>query len=284
MFALFPIFVEMVVATPVDFARGLSDPLQPNRLAALKNLKSWAEKSGKTHEFTPIEIDQLWRALQYTLWMADKRPVQQQVAAECVLLARSIDSSQFVEWNRGFWFNIDKIYENIDKYRVPKFQLLVRIYVAELFYQSKCREWDFVFVKNCMEGITSNLKRAVGANIQLMSVFLAELVATIETDNIRSVVKPRKVFHAFLKPAIEVVKKANEIPNSLLLKTLESVITDERVINYSEQTRELVKSTLKEVAMDEKTSQDVRDMLFTGVEKIDAIPVKESPKKKLKTN
>ena len=272
----------MIARSPVDFARGLSDPHQPTRLAALKDLQVWIEKSGKTHEFTSVEFDQLWRALGLTLWMADKRAVQQQVAAESVLLVRSIDPANFLEWNRGFWLNIEKIYENIDKYRIPKFQLLIRIYVAELFHQAKTRDWEFEFVKQCMHGITSNLSKAVGAYIQLMSVFLSELVATIETDNIRSAVKPRKVFHALLKPAICLIDSSNEIPISLLTKTLDIVLTDQRVIGYSPETRELVVSHIKKMAMDTKTIQEVREILFSAVDQIEAIPVAEPPKKKLK--
>jgi len=267
----------MAVESPVAFAKGLSDPLQPNRLKALEQLKAWIEKSGSSHQFTSVEIDQLWRALQYTLWMADKRPVQQQVAAESVLMARSIDPSFVEEWNRGFWFNIEKIYDNIDKYRIPKFQLLIRIYVAELFHQAHTREWSYEFVSACMDHITANLSRAVGGYIQFLSVFLPELEATIESDKLKSVIKPRKVLHALLRPALYCVENAHNIPMSLLTKALEAVLTDAKIVSYSEQTKELIKTSLQKVAMDKHTSQDVRDKLYEAMEAVD---VAEMPKLK----
>jgi hypothetical protein len=270
------------MTSPVSFAKGLADPIQSNRLNAFEQLKKWMSKSGANHEFTPIEIDQVWRALQYTLWMADKRPVQQQVAAESVLFLRQIDPSLVIEWNRGFWFNIDRIYETIDKHRLPKFHLLVRIYVAELFHQAKSRDWDFKFLNKCMEAIVSNLKKSVGASIQLMSVLLPELVATVETEDFRSAIRPRKVFHSILKPALANVENAASIPLSLLSRTLDLVLTDPRVIRYSLETRELIKSSLQRVALEKSTSQEVRDLLFSAVDQIDEIPPRESPKKKQK--
>lgn len=274
-------FSRMTVSSPVEFSRGLSDPLQPTRLNALKNLNSWMDNNGLSHEFTSVEIDQLWRALQYTLWMADKRPIQQQVAAEAVLLIRKITPELAIEWNRGFWFNIEKIYETIDKYRIPKFHLLIRIYMAELFSQMKMRDWDCDFIKQCMSVIPENITRAVGAYMQIINVFVAELVATVETDNLRKFIKPRKAFHALIKPALFVASNVNKFPVSLVSKSLTSVLTDDRVINYSPETRELVKSTIQSAAMDKQTQQDLREILYSAIDSIDAIPVPELKKRRV---
>lgn len=274
----------MVTQSPVSFAKGLSDPLQENRLRAMKNFNSWMDQFGSSYEFSAVEVDQVWRALQLTMWMADKRPVQQQVAAESVLTMRKVAPSLVEEWNRGFWFNMERIYETIDKHRIPKFHLFIRIYVAELFHQMHQRGWESSFVNNCMDAIVMNLKKAVGAYIQVMTVFLAELQLTVgETERFRSHIKPRSVFHALLKPALQAVKNSNNAPLSVLSKTLELVLLDERVITYSEQTRALIKSQLQSVAMDKQTAQDVRELLFAAVDRIDAVPVPTpSPVKKTK--
>lgn len=270
----------MSVSSPVDFAKGLSDPLQPNRLTALKNLNAWMDKNGMKHQFTSIEMDQFWRALQYTLWMADKRPVQQQVAAEIVLLIRKIDPSFATEWNRGFWFNLDKMYESVDKYRIPKFHLLIRIYVAELFAQMKSRDWDFEFVRDIMKVIPQNLTKAVGAYMQLMTVFLPELVATIESENLRLNIKPRKVFHQLLKPFLFLIENQSRFPISIVSKAIEAILADARVVNYSPETRELIKTTIQATAMNKQTTQDVREILFAAIETIESIPAKKTKKQR----
>lgn len=270
----------MSTPSPVSFAKGLSDPLQVNRLKALASFNAWMDRFGASYEFTPIEVDQVWRSLQLTMWMADKRPVQQQVAAETVLTTRKISPELVSEWNRGFWFNMERIYETIDKHRIPKFHLFIRIYVAEMFHQMNLRGWDAEFVAACVEGIVTNLHKAVGASIQLMTVFLPELQATVgENEPFRSLIKPRSVFHSLLQPAFHAVKDANNAPISVLSRTLDLVLLDERVINYSVQTRALVKGKLQAVAMDRNTGQDVRDVLFAAIDRIDAIPQLAVPKK-----
>ena len=257
----------MSISSPVSFARGLADPLQPNRLKALSGLNAWMAASGASHEFTPVEIDQLWRALQYTMWMADKRPVQQQVAAEIVLLVRKIDPRYVTEWNRGFWFNLEKIYETIDKYRIPKFHLFIRIYVAEMLHQMQQRNWDAEFVGACVDGILSNLKKSVGAYIQLLTVLIPELTATVGED-IRGVIKKAETFRMLLKPAVNVVSKSADFPFSVVSKAVSEVLSNEKVIKYTAKTREWVRGEMQSVAMNKETSQEVRDLLYSALDSI----------------
>ena len=254
----------MSVESPVSFARGLSDPLQPNRLKALKAFNQWMDKFGTSYEFTPKEVDQVWRALQLTLWMADKRPVQQQVAAECVLFARKISPSLLADWNRGFWYNIERIYETIDKHRVAKFHLLIRIYIAELFHQMNSRSFDPEFVQSMVHGITNNVDKALGAYIQLVTVFIDEL--QIYSDI------PETAFLALLDPALQVVRTAAERPLSLISKTVEKILTNPFVINHSAAACSLVKTTVKAAAMSKTLEQDTRDALFQCLDQIDKVP------------
>ena len=271
----------MAPNSPVTFAKSLSDPLQPNRLQALKSLKSWMDRWGSTYEFSSEEIDQLWRALQLSLWMADKREVQQQVAADTVLFIRKIDPVYVVEWNRGFWFNIEKIYETVDKYRIPKIHLLIRIYVAELFHQMSHRSWNQDFVAACSAGIVENLHRAVGAYIQFLTVFLPELEATVsDSSSLKSAIKSSATFKALLNPVMNVVHKGDDIPLSVLGKAIEGVLSNEKVVGFSPIVRNWMKSEIQQIAMAQETSQDVRDKLYGCLDLMDAIPAKPIVKKR----
>ena len=258
----------MSATSPVSFAKGLADPLQHNRSKALAELSNWMDKSGATHEFTGVEMDQLWNALQYTMWMADKRPVQQQVAAESVLLVRKITPSQVAEWNRAFWFNLERIYESIDKYRVPKFHLFIRIYVAEMFHQMQQRAWESSFVTKCIDGIVSNLRKSIGAYIQLLTVFVPELAATVGEQEFRSSIAKASTFRTLLQPAVRILKRSNEVPLSVVSKAVSEVLTNELVVSYTSKTRDWIKSEMQSVAMNKETSQEVRDLLFSAVEEI----------------
>ena len=271
---------SMSISSPISFARGLADPLQPNRLKALAGLNAWMEESGAEYDFTSVEIDQLWHALHYTMWMADKRPVQQQVAAESILLVRKIKPELVTEWNRGFWMNLDRIYETIDKYRIPKFHLFIRIYVSEMFHQMHLRSWEAGFVAACIKGIVSNLEKSAGAYIQLLSVFVPELEATVG-DNFRGVISKASTFRMLLKPALTVVKRGQQVPLSLVSKAISEVLTNDKVVKYSIKTREWMKSEMQTVAMDKETSQEVRELLFAALEGMDGAVVKISKKSRV---
>ena len=257
----------MEVPSPITFARGLSDSLQPNRLRALKGLNVWMDKYGVGYPFTSLEIDQLWRALQLTLWMADKRPVQQQVAAECVLFTRKV--SCLVEWNRGFWYNIERIYETVDKFRVPKIHLLIRIYMSELFHQLRSRNWDLECISALMSGITSNVHKSVGAYIQLISVFVDELSLEIAPATFSDI--PSKALAALLAPAFHTLEGGH--PLSLITQTVDKLFTNPKILNSS--ARDLVRQKIKFAAISKKIEQDVREVLCACLDTIDATPVVE---------
>ena len=262
----------MSTESPVSFARGLSDPLQVNRLRALKSLSAWMDRCGSVYEFSPTEIDQVWRALQLTLWMADKRPVQQQVAAECVLFVRKIHGRYLVEWNRGFWYNIERMYETVDKYRVPKVHLLIRIYLSEMFHQMNERGFELSFVESLVSAITSNLHKAVGAYIQVISVYLDELHNEIGEVKFTEAVGSESAAIALIQPALHVVGLAGQVPLSLVSRTVEKFLVDPRIVNYSSTVRETIKTAVRTAAMSKKLEQDVRDVLYACIDQIDAIP------------
>jgi hypothetical protein len=261
--------------SPVQFVRGLSDSLQPNRLEALKEVKLWMEEHGSSYEFTSVEIDQLWRALQLCLWMADKRPVQQQVAAETVLFGRKINRDLLIDWNRGFWFNIERIYETIDKYRIPKFHLLLRIYVAEMFHQAREEKFDNAFIEGIIGGFTANIRKSTGAYIHVLSVFLEELILTLGADQPLRDLVPEDAFTRFIKVATYVVDNCETVQLTLLKKACDSIVSDARVVQYSIAMRNQLKQLLQRKAKDKDLHQDARDVLYECMDRIDAVPVAE---------
>jgi citrate lyase gamma subunit len=276
----------MSITSPVKFAKGLSDPIQDTRLATMELLKSWMESKGIDYEFTSIELDQLWRALQYSFWMCDKRPIQQQFAAESALFIRKIKPEFVIEWNRAFWFNIERIYQTLDKYRVPKFHLLIRIYISEMINQMMIREFEIEFVDKVIQGFIENVLHASGAYIHVTSIFIDELLAITGEDKI-----PEYSMMKLCKIGLNVVENIEKFPTSVVAKTCDTFLTNSVVIQYSQSIRSTVKNTIQSVAMRKETDQDVRDILFGFIEVIDGIPVKvrssgkkDSPIKKNKAD
>jgi hypothetical protein len=257
--------------SPLVFVKDLADPLQPNRLKGLKSLNSWMDKFGPTYEFSTTEIDQLWRALYLCLWMADKRPIQQQVAAEIVLLIRRVKSSLVIEWNRGFWFNMERMYSTLDRYRVPKFHLLIRIYCSELFHQMQDRDWDSEFMNACFDAMLSNPWVSLGAFVQFVSIFTSELFGTIPEKDLNLVLSKPEAFKTLLRPIIFFLNSSLDQDNSIGFLAAEKVLTDERLLNHSN--RKWIRSEIQKVAMASTTNQSARERLYQCIEVIDQSPV-----------
>jgi len=264
------------VSSPVRFARGLSDSFQNTRLSAMKELNQWMATHGASHEFTSVELDQLWRALQYSFWMADKRPVQQQFAAEAVLMIREINKKHIVEWNRAFWFNIERIYETIDKFRIPKFHLLLRIYLAEMFHQI---EQDPSLASFLVAGFVDNIHKSNGAYMHIVSIMVDELKHDAE-KSLSEIVPSETTLMALLEIGFNVLNNSARFPVSLSGKVCECILTRPEIIQYSQNVRETVRSLIQSVAMDKKTDQEIRDHLYAAIDQIDVIPVPIVKKRK----
>jgi hypothetical protein len=270
---------ESTVSSPVSFAKGLSDSLQHTRLNAMKELNEWMVSNGASYEFTSVELDQLWRALQYSFWMADKRPVQQQFAAEAVLMIRKINKEYMVEWNRAFWFNIERIYETVDKFRIPKFHLLLRIYLAELFHQI---EQDPTLAAPLISGFANNINKSNGAYMHIVSILVDELKQDGE-KSLPDLIPSESTLLAILEIAFNVIRNSVRFPISLSGRVCECILTRTEIVQYSESVRETIRSLLQATAMDKKTDQEVRDILFGSIDEIDAIPVPAQVVKKRKS-
>ncbi len=275
--------VQSSVSSPVRFARGLSDSFQNTRLNTMKELNQWMAAHGASHEFTSVELDQLWRALQYSFWMADKRPVQQQFAAEAVLMIRQINKKYLVEWNRAFWFNMERIYETIDKFRIPKFHLLLRIYLAEMFHQI---EQDPSLASPLVSGFVDNIHKSNGAYMHIVSIMVDELKYDAE-KSLKDLIPSESTLMSLLEIAFNVLNNTSTFPVSLSGKVCECILTRSEIIQYSVTVRETVHSNIQRVAMDKKTEQEVRDILYGALDQIDAIPipvVASVPKKRKSTD
>ena len=256
-------------SSPVKFAKGLSDSFQHTRLQTMKELNQWMDSNGESYEFTSIELDQLWRALQYSFWMADKRPVQQQFAAEAVLMVRKINKKYLIDWNRAFWFNIERIYETIDKFRIPKFHLLLRIYLSELLHHINN---DPSLTADLVSGFVDNIHKSNGAYMHVASILIDELKGGDSDKSLKILVPSESTFLALLEIGFNVLKNASKFPVSLSAKVCECLFTRTEVIQYSSNVRETIKSAIQSVAMDKSCDQDIRDVLFSAIDQIDGIP------------
>ena len=122
----------------IKFARKLASGDSKKRRQAISGLNSWlkARSSSSPQGVLPeLELRKLWRGLFFCMWLADKAPVQNELARAIAGLVHCFGTPQGVQsWllvcgrtMRGEW-------GRLDKYRIDKFYVLLRCTVNEVRY------------------------------------------------------------------------------------------------------------------------------------------------------
>ncbi len=105
----------------LKFARALADTEERVRTASLASLREWLEKHVSIVDST--ELDQLWKALFYCIWMADKRPRISAAIRDVI----SLEDILGIAHIRALFRCLVREWMGIDKHRVDKFYELINV-------------------------------------------------------------------------------------------------------------------------------------------------------------
>lgn len=123
---------------PVNFGKRLAHTDKVVRDRGFKTLKKWLSK----HEgLERLEFMKLWKGLYFGMWMADKRPVQQDLAVNVALLLNEIPRAKQGMWIDTFWETMQAAWEKLDVHRISKYLLFIRIVIAERFKSIRVAGW-----------------------------------------------------------------------------------------------------------------------------------------------
>ncbi|EER13748.1 nnp-1 protein, putative [Perkinsus marinus ATCC 50983] len=209
---------------PLDFGKKLSHTDATVRVKGFKMLAKWLGSHWKVLDEN--DARKLWRGLWFVLWMADGRGVQQNTAAQMVQLSRVFtDEAAYVLWWKAFWFTVNEQWEKLDKHRINKYQLLLRIALAELMNHSikvqsieslrRLLDEDLLDKKKCTPSVVMHCAR----------VFWEEWAAEIKAANDDSKTAVLNTDFTLLRPWLKCVRVCSvkavvdEVYLSLLLKT-----------------------------------------------------------------
>ncbi|CAK9027909.1 Ribosomal RNA processing protein 1 homolog B (RRP1-like protein B), partial [Durusdinium trenchii] len=117
-------------AVPVGFGKLLAHTDRVVRDRGFKKLRKWLKKNP---DLGRLEFMKVWKGLYFAMWMADKRPVQQELAVQIALLLNEIPLERRTMWIECFWDTMRDAWEKLDAHRVNKYLLFLRIVLAEMF-------------------------------------------------------------------------------------------------------------------------------------------------------
>lgn len=166
---------------PINFGKKLAHTDKKVRDKGFKNLRNWLRKHT---ELERLDYLKLWRGLYFGMWMSDKRPVQQDLAVQMALLINDIPKAKQGMWLDTFWETMQASWEKLDKHRLSKYLLFIRIVVAEAFKVVRIGGWQSPEVKALSETFLREVPRhakqglntpSIGLNLQFHRILWDEL-------------------------------------------------------------------------------------------------------------
>eukprot|EP00798_Chlamydomonas_sp_ICE-L_P021513 gene21513-28496_t len=171
------------------FARALGSTDYMTREKGLQALQRWMQRQP---EIQKEDMMKIWKGLFYCFWMSDKAPVQAELAQRFADLLPSFNTemgftyfSAFVGTMRREWFGIDRL-------RLDKFLLLVRMFLASMFTTMANKKWDLEIVQLYMDFLRSSLlipegnstMKVLGLTYHIADIFITELLKSSVSSNI----------------------------------------------------------------------------------------------------
>lgn len=134
------------------FVRQLASNKRTVRENALETLKKFLSHSDKAKKLNINEFNKLWKGLFYTMWFCDKPRPQQRLANDLSkLFSECIINEQFLIFVESFWNIMNKEWNELDKWRIDKFLMLMRYVIRECFVKLDNENWDKKFVESYLE-------------------------------------------------------------------------------------------------------------------------------------
>jgi ribosomal RNA-processing protein 1 len=200
-----------VASTP--FLRSLADTEKETRAKALAFLQEWL----RTHHRTLSESDLLrtWKGLFYTMWHADKRPVQQELAKHLAELMQCFAGSvdQGMLFVRCFFVIMQREWPGVDRFRKNKFYSLMSLMLEQMF------AWVNDAAAESVDGGMWVVNDAAQPEWEAILFVLEELILKNPPDAIRY-----HITDVYLGSLIAAVGSAEEIDTDLFTSAIEPLL------------------------------------------------------------
>lgn len=181
------VLLTMVPGVPlppeIQLAQRLAGNEQVTRDRALRKLRKYIEARSQraTGTFTQEELLKVWKGLFYCMWMQDK-PLQQEelgrTIAQLVHAFYTMEAQR--QFLRAFWQTMNREWVGIDRLRLDKFYMLMRMVLNESLKTVKIRGWDERQIDQLLELLTSEIldpdsQAPSGVKSHFLEIFLEEL-------------------------------------------------------------------------------------------------------------
>ena len=257
----------------LKFARALTDSDKYVRDSSLTSLRSWLSENASG--LSELDMDKLWKALFYCIWMADKRPI---ITAT---IRNVIELSEITGWKfmHAFFKCMMREWFGIDRHRIDKYYELLNASLNRCVEMVVQQEDDAKFVES-LQTLLDLFQNRVYSQSKNGGLGVALHILDSYVDKVMVVVLKRgmkmggnevhKVFDKLVAPGLEMLgrtqghmvaigKRVQERIMERLIETLKECEIKEK------DSRDMIQRVAKrvfQIAADQNTSDDARKDLY----------------------
>jgi len=254
-----------VGAQPLNFGKRLAHTDKAVRDRGFRTLQQWLRKHPGLER---LDFMKLWKGLYFGMWMADKRPVQQELCVNIALLIGDVPSGKQVMWVDCFWETMQDAWEKLDKHRLSKYLLFVRIVVAETFKTLRANGWKAEEVKAVADILARTPMSANGGpnvhsaalTLHLVRVFWEEFKPQLEQKPVAS----KETIMQVLEPFVVLAEGTGVF--TVVKATLEHVLCAEAV---PKEILQVLAGRLAEAAGKVETPKKNREALYEALDTLE---------------
>lgn len=206
-----------------------------------------------------VAMMKLWRALFFAMWLCDLAPVQREFAEGVASLIDAFSIDGACRWIDAFSKTIFGEWDKLDKHRLDKYYVLVRLVVRRCI---SFTEWRV----DRVEAIAASLEKGIltklpnGPRLHLCDVMVDEIMEVGAPDEEIPLAALLDPFHKILSSSKDDV---------LIRRVLSEVCG--RLAEHLEGSRSWLQARLYEIAADPATPDKNRAALYASIKKLVAL-------------
>ncbi|XP_012882810.1 PREDICTED: ribosomal RNA processing protein 1 homolog A [Dipodomys ordii] len=131
--------------------------------------------------FTHDELLKIWKGLFYCMWMQDKPLLQEELGKTIAQLIHAFQTTEARHlFLQAFWQTMNREWAGIDRLRLDKFYMLMRMVLNESFKAVKSGGWEERLVEQLLDLLTTEIlhpdsEAPNGVKSHFLEIFLEEL-------------------------------------------------------------------------------------------------------------
>ncbi|XP_027982304.1 ribosomal RNA processing protein 1 homolog A [Eumetopias jubatus] len=167
----------------IQLAQRLAGNEQVIRDRAVKKLRKYivARTQRAAGGFTHDELLKVWKGLFYCMWMQDKPLLQEELGRTISQLIHAFQTTEAQHlFLQTFWQTMNREWTGIDRLRLDKFYMLMRMVLSESLKALKTQGWQERQIEQLLELLTTEIlhpdsQAPSGVKSHFLEIFLEEL-------------------------------------------------------------------------------------------------------------